>query len=106
VLDPIELGKKTLLTGIGLALQTRDEVENLAKDLIEKGKMGKQEGSKFLDELLKKYDETRGALEDRVEKTVRDFLKKADVVTGDDLKAIKKEIRAIKKAINKDKEPT
>jgi hypothetical protein len=31
---------------------------------------------------------------------VRDFLKKADIVTSDELKALKKEIRELKKAVS------
>jgi len=97
----IDLVKKTLLTGIGLALQTRDEVEALAKEFAEKGRMSEKEGGKFLEDLLKRYDQTRNMLETRVEKAVKEFLKKADVVTGDELKALKKEIREIKTAISK-----
>ncbi len=100
----IDLVKKTMLTGIGLALQTRDEVEALAKEVTEKGKLSEKEGTKFLDDLLKRYEETRSMLETRVEKAVKEFLKKADVVTGDELKALKKEIRELKKAINKESE--
>ena len=100
----IDLIKKTMLTGIGLALQTRDEVEELAKEYMNKGKMSEKEGTKFLDELLKKYDDAKQMLESRVEKAIKEFLKKADVVTGDELKALKKEIRELKKAISKDKE--
>ena len=98
----IDLVKKTLLTGIGLAMQTRDEVEALAREVTEKGKMSEKEGTKFLDDLMKRYEETRSMLETRVEKTVREFLKKADVVTGDELKALKKEIRELKKAVSKE----
>ena len=49
--DPINLIKKTTLTGIGLALKTWDEVEDLAKELEKRGKMTETEGRKFLDEL-------------------------------------------------------
>ena len=98
----LDLVKKTMLTGIGLALLAKDEVEDLAKELVEKGKMTEKDGKKFLDELQKRYEDVQNKLEERVEKTVKEFLKKADVVTADDLKAIKKEIRALKKAINQD----
>ena len=37
-----------------------------------------------------------------MEKAVKDFMKKADVVTGDELKALKKEIRELKKAVSKE----
>jgi polyhydroxyalkanoate synthesis regulator phasin len=99
-----DLIKKTLLTGVGLALKTWDEVEDLAKELVDKGKMTEKDGSKFLQDLQKRYEETQKKLEARVEKTVKDFLKKADVVTGDELKAVKKEVRELKKMISSEKE--
>jgi len=102
----IDLIKKTMMAGIGLALKTRDEVEDLVKDLVKKGSMNEQEGKKFLDELLSRYDEAKVKMEERVEKIVKDFLKKADVVTGDELKALKKEIRELKKAISSDTKTT
>jgi polyhydroxyalkanoate synthesis regulator phasin len=101
----IDLIKKTMMAGIGLALKTRDEVEDLAKDLVKKGTMSEQEGKNFLDDLLKRYDEAKDKLEDKVEKTVKEFLKKADIVTSDELKALKKEIRELKKAISNGTEP-
>ena len=99
-----DLVKKTLLAGVGLALKTWDEVEDLAKELVDKGKMTEKDGSKFLQDLQKRYEETQKKLEARVEKTVKDFLKKADVVTGDELKAVKKEVRELKKMISSEKE--
>ena len=99
-----DLIKKTLLAGVGLALKTWDEVEDLAKELVEKGKMTEKDGNKFIKDLQTRYEETQKKLEDRVEKTVQDFLKKANVVTSDELKAVKKEIRELKKMISNETE--
>ena len=93
--------KKSMLTGIGLALIAKDEVEDLAKELVNRGKMSENEGTKFLEDLQKRYDQTQQKLEEKLQKTVKDFMKKADVVTGDELKGLKKEIRDLKKAISK-----
>jgi len=92
--------KKSMLTGIGLALIAKDEVEDLARELVNKGKMSETEGTKFLEDLQKRYDETQTKLEEKVQKAVKDFMKKADVVTSDELKGLKKEIRELKKAIS------
>ena len=92
--------KKSMLTGIGLALIAKDEVEDLARELVNKGKMSENEGTKFLEDLQKRYDETQTKLEEKVQKAVKDFMKKADVVTSDELKGLKKEIRELKKAIS------
>ena len=99
-----DLIKKTLLAGVGLALKTWDEVEDLAKELVDKGKMSEKDGNKFIKDLQNRYEETQKKLEARVEQTVKEFLKKANVVTSDELKAVKKEIRELKKMISSPKE--
>ena len=100
----LDIVKKAMLTGIGMALLAKDEMEELAREVVDKGKMTEQDGKKFLNELQKRYEDVQGKLEERVERSVKDILKKMDVVTGEELKAIKKEIRELKKAINKDAE--
>jgi polyhydroxyalkanoate synthesis regulator phasin len=98
----LELVKRTMLTGIGLALVAKDELVDLAKEVENKMGMSESDGKNFLDEVKKKYDETQEKLEDRVEKTVKEILKKMDVVTGDEIKGLKKEIRELKKAMSKE----
>lgn len=98
--------KRTLQVGVGLALKTWEEVEDLAKELIKKGKMSEKEGRKFLNDLQKKYEDSQKKLEIRVEKIVKEWLKKADVVTGDELKALRKEIRELKKMISNETKKT
>ena len=96
----LDLMKKSLLTGIGLALKTKDEVEDLARDLSKKSKMTEKEGRKFIDDLNKRYEESRQKFDKTVEAAVKKMLKKADLVTADQLKALQKEIRELKKAVS------
>ena len=79
-----DLIRKTMLTGIGLALRTKDEVEDLAKSFVKGGKMSEKEGRKFVQDVMNRYEETRKSLEERVEASVKAFLKKADVATKDE----------------------
>jgi len=95
-----DLIRKGMLTGIGLALKTWDEVEALGKELEKKGEMPREEGQKFLKDLEKRYSEAQAKLEKRVEKSVNEFLKRADIVTSEELKGLKKEIRELKKMIS------
>ncbi|WP_054034249.1 phasin family protein [Desulfatitalea tepidiphila] len=92
--------KKGMLTGIGLALKTWDEVEEFVNDMQEKGEVSEKEGRKFLDEARQRYEETQEKLEKRIESTVRNFLKKTQIVTTDELKELKKEIRELKGIVN------
>jgi len=95
-----DLIKKSMLTGIGLALKTWDEVEDLVNDMQKKGEMSETEGRKFLDDARKRYEETQEKLEKRIESSVKDFLKKTQIVTTDELKDLKKEIRELKGIVN------
>lgn len=97
--DFVDLFKKTMLTGIGLALKGKDEIEELFKEFEEKLNLKDEDGRSFLTEFKNKLDETQDKLEQRVEKAVKEFMKKADLVTGEELKALKKEVRELKKAI-------
>jgi len=92
-----EIAKKTMMTGIGFALKTKDEVEEWAKELVTRGELSENEGEKFIDEMTKRYEEARETLEEKVEKSVRDILQKLEVPTAEDMKALRAEIDALKK---------
>ena len=94
----LEILKKTYLTGAGLAAKTWDEVESLSKEVVEKAKMSEKEGAKFIKDMKKRYDDTQKKTGTYVEKVVKDILKKMDIATAADIKALKKEIRQLKKA--------
>jgi polyhydroxyalkanoate synthesis regulator phasin len=96
----IEIVKKTFMTGAGLAHEAWDEVEALAKEIAKKAKMSEKEGSKFLKDMKSRYDDTQKKTGNYVEKVVKDILKKMDIATAADIKALKKEIRQLKKAVN------
>ena len=93
----LEMLKKTYLAGADLAHKTWDEVEALSKELVKKAKMSENEGSKFLKDMKKRYDDTQKKKGTYIEKVVKDILKKMDIATAADIKALKKEIRQLKK---------
>jgi polyhydroxyalkanoate synthesis regulator phasin len=76
----------------------------MAKEVAEQSKMTEKEGRKFIEELQSRYEDTQKKLEERVERSVKELLKKADVVTQDELKGLKKEIRDLKKLISDQKD--
>ena len=91
--------KKLALTGVGLALKTRKEVEDLANDFVEQAKLSEQEGEKFFDDMVKRYDDSKGKFEERVEGVVKDVLKKMNLATQSEVMTLKDEIEIIKKPV-------
>ena len=75
--------KKAMMIGIGLALKTKDEVEDYAKDLITRGEITENDGRKFIDDLQKRYEESRETLEEKIEVIIKDILKKGNIAKKD-----------------------
>ncbi len=96
--------KKSMYTGIGLILKTRDEVEEFAKDWSKKQQLSEEEGRKFLDDILQKYDSSVEKLEHRVEDMVKKILNKTKIATQDEVSKLKKDLDELKEKLKKTKE--
>ena len=99
----IELLKKTMLMSLGLAFVTKDKVELLAKELVEKGKLSGNEGKECIENLLHKYEESSLQIEEKIGKAVKDSLKKMNIATQDDLLKITRQLEELKKSVEKQK---
>ncbi len=97
----LDLIKKTMLTGIGIAMKTKDELEELVKEIVNKGELSENEGKSFLDDLKNKSEEAQKDFEEKIESKFKDLLKKADIATRDDVNDLKNEIEELKKTISK-----
>ena len=80
-----DLIKKTLLTGVGLAVLTKEKVEEVAEELVQKGKLSEREGQALIDDLLKRSEQARRDLEAKIEGAVQQAVAKLDVATKEDV---------------------
>jgi len=99
----IDLIKKTLFTGVGLAFLTKEKLEELSKTLIELGKLSEQEGKKLIEELSKKAEDARNQIKGQVEKSVKDTLDKMNLATKADLLNLEKKLQKLENALKKEK---
>ncbi|MDG3007499.1 phasin family protein [Paludisphaera mucosa] len=81
----IDLIKKTLLTGVGLAVMTKDKVEELGRDLADQAKLGESEGREFVDNLMKQSENARGEFETRVNALVKKAVDGLNLAPKDEL---------------------
>ncbi len=89
--------KKSLYTGFGFAILTKEKIEKAVSDLVEKGKLSEKEGKAFVEELVTKSKESSEELEKKINDKVKETLKKLDVVTRDELKTLEKRIDKLEK---------
>ena len=98
-----DLIKKMAYTGLGLAFMTKEKIEELSKEVVEKGKLSETEGKEFIDELQKKSEEARKKVEEQIENAVKDALKKMNIPSRDDMLRLEKQIEELAQSIERGK---
>jgi polyhydroxyalkanoate synthesis regulator phasin len=87
--------KKTLYAGVGMAFVTRDKIEEMAKKMAEEAKLNESEGKKFIDEMLRKSEDAKAALEKAVDSAVTKALDRLDLARKSDVKALEARVKAL-----------
>jgi polyhydroxyalkanoate synthesis regulator phasin len=93
--------KKTMLAGLGVAFLTKDKIEELTKEIVEKAKLSEKEARDFVDELSKKSEEARKQVKEQVEKVVKESLDRMNLATKDDIAKLEKQIHKLSEAQKK-----
>jgi polyhydroxyalkanoate synthesis regulator phasin len=100
----IDLLKKTIYTGIGLASLSREKVTDLAKTLSDNLKLSSEEGQKLAQELLDKSSQAQKDLSDKIQSAVDQALAKADVARQSEVNDLLKRIEALESQTDATKE--
>ncbi|EIM65203.1 MAG: phasin family protein [Desulfobacter postgatei] len=98
----LETLKNSLLTGVGMALRSKKEIETFAKEFAEQSEMNQKEAKDFLEECKKRYDEAKSSLDKKVEAVVESVLKRLDLPTRGDIDELNARIDELSKKIEKE----
>ncbi len=97
----IDLIKKAMFTGIGVATLTKEKVEEVSRDFVEKGKLSEIEGRKLVEELISHSEASKKDLELLVEENVKAVLKKMNIATSSEIEELKNDLKELKSALSK-----
>jgi polyhydroxyalkanoate synthesis regulator phasin len=99
-----ELLKNVVYTGIGAAFLTKEKIEEFKDDLVNQGKIGQDEGKRFVEEMVQKTESIKESLDLKINKIVEERIKKLNIVTRDDFADLCRQVEELQIALNKDKE--
>jgi len=94
--------KKSLLTGVGMALRSKKEIISLAKEFAEQSEMNQQEAKDFIDDCRKRYDEAKSDLDTTIETSIESILKKLDLPSRSDIDALNKRMDDLTSKLEED----
>jgi len=91
----VDLVKRWLLIGLGLAALTKEKAEEIVLDLVQRGEMSREEGKSLIDNVLRRTDAGKHEVRDRLHAEVRRFLKGTGIAARDDIENLRAEIEAL-----------
>jgi len=94
---------KAFLIGVGLAATAGEKIEELAKELAEKGKLSEAEARKLADDMLARSAKARKNLKAQIEKRIEEALHKMHLPSNEDLDRLKARIAKLESAGKKKK---
>ena len=97
----IETIKKLGLFGIGALALTEEKINEIAKELIDKGEINKEEGKKFVRELIEEQKKQKEEIENRISETVKETFGKAKTETKEDIERLEMRINKLEEEIKK-----
>ena len=96
-----ELLKNIVYTGIGAAFLTKEKIEEMKDDFVKQGKIGQDEGKRFVDEMVQKTDSIKESLDLKINTIVEKRIKQLNIVTAEDLEDLRRQVEELQTALNK-----
>ncbi len=97
--DMSEMFKKMGLFGIGVVSLTQEKIEEFSQEMIKKGDMSKEEGKKFVKEVLSEKEKHLKDIEKKINETVKENIKKSGIVMKSDIAALERKIEKLEKTM-------
>ncbi len=91
--------KKILHTGIGFLSLTKTKVEELVNDLIDKGRLSREEGERIMKDFKKDSATSREAIEKEMKQWLENALSKMDIAQKKDLDKLRVEVDQLQRRV-------
>jgi polyhydroxyalkanoate synthesis regulator phasin len=88
----IDLIKKALYTGVGMAVLTKEKAEELVKELSQQAKLSEQEGKELFDGLLKQSEQARSDFQTKVDDAVLSVVKRLNLASKDEVDSLRSRV--------------
>ena len=91
--------RKMRLFGVGVIALTQEKLEEFTQEMVKKGEMDREEGKKFVIEVLLEKDRQFKETEDKLNQKVKDTIERSGVATKKDIQTIEKRLEILEKCL-------
>ncbi len=97
----VDLLRKNLMIGLGLASMTQEKIRELGKKLAEESKIPEAEGERLVKELLAAAEENKQNIEGKVKELVEKALGKIDLPCNRNAAVLEAQVRELREAVDR-----
>ena len=99
-----ELLQNVFDAGLGVAVLTKEKIEILQKELVEKGRMTREEGMNFVEGLKQKSEKARAQMDLWIARRVEEQIAKLDLATKEDVAELQRKIEELQALVREGKQ--
>jgi polyhydroxyalkanoate synthesis regulator phasin len=93
----LDIIKKSIYLGLGFTAVTKEKVENLVDELIEKGQLARGEKPKAVQEILDEIEESKTVLKQKTNAVISETLSSLGYATQKDINEMKEKLDKFEK---------
>ena len=93
--------RKLGLIGAGLWAITEDKINDLVKELVDKGDMSKEEGKKVIQDMLEERKKQKIDLEKKISEKIQESISKTDIFTKKEMHELESRIETLEDEIQR-----
>lgn len=96
-----DLFKKFLYTGVGLVALTAERLQQAIEEMVDDGKLSKEEGKKVFGGLLEKTETKREEFEERFKAFTTKVIEGLNIPTRDEMEALQERVAVLEAKLEK-----
>lgn len=96
-----EIFRKMALFGIGAIAISQEKIEEFTQEMVKKGEMNREEGKKFVIEVLSEKDRQRKDVEEKINRKVKEVIENSGIAMKKDTEDLSKRMEKIEAAFER-----
>nr|WP_207907624.1 polyhydroxyalkanoate synthesis regulator [Effusibacillus lacus] len=89
----MDLIKKGLALGIGLAVTSKEQVEKVVDEMVKKGEMSQEESKEVISRLIQRGEEEQRELKRMMREEIKQILAELNIATKEDINRLDRRIQ-------------
>ncbi|WP_223067066.1 phasin family protein [Paenibacillus caui] len=98
-----DLFNRALSLGLGLAVQSKEQIEKAVDELVKKGELSRSESSDVVNDLVAKGQEAKRNIETMVNERVQKMIGAHNFATKEQVEELTKRVELLEQKLNQDK---